>query len=169
MSFWSTGIGIWWALNDFSIGTLSQVLGPVQPLGARKIIIGQTGKLASLFWRALAWIALISSIAWSSAWAINGWSFSGSSPSTKIGCQPIPSKYFCKFSFDSRERMVGLEILNPLRSKIGKTAPSLIGLMNLLDCHEVASGPVSASPSPTTAATIKSGLSKMAPVACEME
>ena len=27
-------------------------------------------------------------------------------------------------------------------------------------CHEVASGPVSDSPSPTTAATIKSGLSK---------
>ena len=30
----------------------------------------------------------------------------------------------------------------------------------------VASGPVSASPSPTTAATIRSGLSKAAPKAC---
>jgi len=33
----------------------------------------------------------------------------------------------------------------------------------LLDCHAVASGPVSASPSPTTQATIRSGLSNAAP------
>jgi len=34
---------------------------------------------------------------------------------------------------------------------------------NLFECQLVASGPVSASPSPTTAATIRSGLSKAAP------
>ena len=34
-------------------------------------------------------------------------------------------------------------------------------------CQEVASGPVSASPSPTTAATMSSGLSKAAPQAWE--
>ena len=34
---------------------------------------------------------------------------------------------------------------------------------NLVMCHDVASGPVSASPSPTTAATIRSGLSNAAP------
>jgi xylulose-5-phosphate/fructose-6-phosphate phosphoketolase len=35
---------------------------------------------------------------------------------------------------------------------MGKTAPSLAGLRNLLECQLVASGPVSASPSPTTQA-----------------
>jgi hypothetical protein len=39
----------------------------------------------------------------------------------------------------------------------------------LLECQEVASAPVSASPSPTTQATIRSGLSKAAPKACETE
>ena len=34
-----------------------------------------------------------------------------------------------------------------------------------MDCQEAASGPVSASPSPTTQATIRSGLSKAAPKA----
>ena len=34
-------------------------------------------------------------------------------------------------------------------------------------CHEVASGPVSDSPSPTTAATIRLGLSNAAPQACD--
>ena len=34
-------------------------------------------------------------------------------------------------------------------------------------CQDVARGPVSDSPSPTTAVTIKSGLSKAAPQACE--
>ena len=39
------------------------------------------------------------------------------------------------------------------------------GFINLLECHDVASGPVSASPSPTTQATIKLGLSITAPYA----
>ena len=37
------------------------------------------------------------------------------------------------------------------------------------ECQLVASGPVSASPSPTTQATIRSGLSNAAPCACESE
>ena len=49
------------------------------------------------------------------------------------------------------------------------SAPSFTGLMNLFDIQEAANGPVSASPSPTTAATIRSGLSKTAPVAWEIE
>jgi hypothetical protein len=40
-----------------------------------------------------------------------------------------------------------------------------MGLSSLFDCHAVASGPVSASPSPTTQATIRSGLSNTAPKA----
>src|SRR5580698_566275 len=62
-----------------------------------------------------------------------------------------------------RASNVGLEILKPLRCRIGKTAPSVTGSRNLLECQAVASGPVSASPSPTTHATISSGLSKTAP------
>ena len=51
---------------------------------------------------------------------------------------------------------------------MGSTAPSVIGFRNLLECQAVAKGPVSASPSPTTQATIRLGLSKAAPYACEM-
>ena len=36
-----------------------------------------------------------------------------------------------------------------------------------MECHDAASGPVSASPSPTTHAAIRSGLSKTAPKAWE--
>src|SRR5262245_47553766 len=43
---------------------------------------------------------------------------------------------------------------------MGKTAPSVAGLRNLFECQLVASGPVSASPSPTIQATIRSRLSK---------
>src|ERR1039457_702149 len=62
-----------------------------------------------------------------------------------------------------RARRVGLEILYPLRCRIGSTAPSVAGLRNLLECHAVASGPVSASPSPTQQATMRLGLSNTAP------
>ena len=147
----------------------SHSFGPVQPLGARKTIIGHTGNELSLFLRAFSWIALIFSIALSKPAAISGCIFSGSVPSTKIGSQPSPSKYLRKFSFDSRDKIVGLEILKPFKFKIGNTAPSFTGLMNLFDIQEAANGPVSASPSPTTAATIRSGLSKTAPVAWEIE
>src|SRR5208337_4971347 len=53
----------------------------------------------------------------------------------------------------------------PLRCRIGRTAPSVIGSRNLLDCQAVANGPVSASPSPTMQATMSPGLSNAAPKA----
>ena len=59
--------------------------------------------------------------------------------------------------------MVGLEILKPFKFKIGNSAPSLIGLMKVVDIQEAANGPVSASPSPTTETAITSGLSRIAP------
>ena len=46
---------------------------------------------------------------------------------------------------------------------MGSTAPSVAASRNLFECQAVASGPVSASPSPTTQATINSGLSNTAP------
>ncbi len=64
-----------------------------------------------------------------------------------------------------RDSTVGLLILNPFKCRIGSTAPSLTGLSSLLECHAVASGPVSASPSPMMQATIRPGLSNAAPKA----
>ena len=58
-----------------------------------------------------------------------------------------------------------MAILYPLRCKIGSTTPSFFLFKNLLICHEVASGPVSASPSPTQQAAIKFLLSSTAPAA----
>lgn len=48
---------------------------------------------------------------------------------------------------------------------IGRTAPEVLGFKNLLVCQAVAIGPVSASPSPTATAAIRSGLSRTAPKA----
>src|SRR3982750_1194345 len=59
----------------------------------------------------------------------------------------------------------GLAILYPLRWRMGSTAPSVAGFRNLFECQLVASGPVSASPSPTTQHTMRSGLSNAAPYA----
>src|SRR4026209_1299294 len=63
-----------------------------------------------------------------------------------------------------RARIVGFAILYPLRFRIGSTAPSRIGLMNLFECQDVASGPVSASPSPMTQATMTPGLAGAMPL-----
>ena len=48
-------------------------------------------------------------------------------------------------------------------STTGSTAPSVAGFRNFAQCQLAASGPVSASPSPTTAKTRRSGLSSAAP------
>src|SRR6266545_2916815 len=62
-----------------------------------------------------------------------------------------------------RAKRVGLLILYPLRCNTGSTAPSVIGLRNLLLCQLVARGPVSDSPSPTMTSVIKSGWSYTVP------
>src|SRR6185312_13082340 len=49
------------------------------------------------------------------------------------------------------------------------TAPSRAGSRNLFECQLVASAPVSASPSPITQQTKRSGLSNTAPNACSSE
>jgi hypothetical protein len=48
----------------------------------------------------------------------------------------------------------------PLRWRTGRTAPSVRGLRNLVLCHDVASGPVSLSPSPTMVSAMRSGCRK---------
>src|SRR5659263_419236 len=66
-----------------------------------------------------------------------------------------------------RASTVGLAILCPLRWRTGSTPPSCSVVVNLFECQDVASGPVSASPSPTTVNARRLGLSKTAPYAWE--
>lgn len=60
-------------------------------------------------------------------------------------------------------KIVLSEILKPFACKMGSTAPDSAGSMYLYACQAAAVGPVSASPSPTTQATTRSGLSITAP------
>ena len=162
-------IGTWCARKEPSIWLPSTTFGPVQPFGVRSTIIGHFGLVRSSFSLAFFWIALISSIAWSKAAAILLCISIGSPPSTKYGFQPHPSKKCSNSSREIRAKMVGLLILYPFRCRIGKTAPSVFGFKNLLHCQEVASGPVSDSPSPTIHAATRSGLSNTAPKECASE
>src|SRR3972149_947247 len=59
--------------------------------------------------------------------------------------------------------MVGEEILKLLRWSMGRTAPSVAGFMNLVECQAPAVGPVSPSPSPTMHPAMRAGLSRTAP------
>ena len=138
-------------------------------MGVRRTIMGQAGRLSSPVVRAWAWMRWISRMAQSRAAAMVWCICSGSLPSTKRGSQPQPRKKLSTSSWLMREKMVGLAILKPFRCRMGSTAPSVMGFMNLLPCQEVASGPVSASPSPTTQAAIRLGLSATAPKAWARE
>jgi len=162
-------MGTWWARKQSSTGFPSTSLGPVQPLGERNTIMGQRGRVVSPVVRACCWMRLISRMAQSRVAAICWCIFSGSLPSTKRGSQPQPRKNCSTSSWEIREKMVGLAILKPFKCRMGSTAPSVMGFRNLLECQDVARGPVSASPSPTTQAAMRSGLSATAPKAWARE
>jgi hypothetical protein len=51
-----------------------------------------------------------------------------------------------------------------LRCRIGRTTPSVTGFRNLLECQLVASGPVSASPSPDDAGDDQAGIVEGGPI-----
>ena len=80
-----------------------------------------------------------------------------------MGRWPYPASSARSSSAEMRARIVGLAIFQPLRCRIGRTAPSPAGSSSLFECQLVAIAPVSASPSPTTQQTTRSGLSKAAP------
>ena len=141
--------------------------GAVQPFGARSTIIGHLGRSAFPVRRASACAPRIASTQRSSVAAIAWCIESGSEPSTRNGVQPRPRNRLVSSSVEMRASSVGLSILYPFSDSTGSTAPSRIGFRNLFRCHDVASGPVSATPSPTPAATIRFGLSNAAPQACE--
>ena len=143
--------------------------GPVQPFGVSRMIMGQIGRSLTPSSLAFRWFSLISAMQQSTASAIFSCISIGSLPLTKYGFQPQPLKNHSLSSFEIRANTVGLLILYPLRCRIGSTAPSFFALRNLFECHAVARGPVSASPSPTTQAAMRSGLSKTAPKAWASE
>src|SRR5208282_3128475 len=68
-----------------STGRPSTTLGPVQPLGVLRTIIGQRGRSVTPRSRASDWIRRISAMTLSSVSAIKGCIASGSCPSTNIG------------------------------------------------------------------------------------
>ena len=143
--------------------------GPVQPFGVRSTIIGHArpGQVRRRLRRAPAWIGR------------------GSAPIDRVG---IGGRASCRCTAAGRrpstvDRLVAVAAQQRVelvvagsgpapsgwrscsRSGAGSAAPRrrAAGLRNLLECQLAASGPVSASPSPTTQATIRSGLSNAAP------
>ena len=162
--------GTWCDRQESSTCLPSMTGGQVQPFGVLKMIIGQAGRDSSPA-AARALISEISSSTTSSSSANRActaaWSSPSNPPTNRCGLWPYPRMRSSSSSSGMRARTVGLAILYPLRCRIGSTTPSLAGSMNLFECQEVARGPVSASPSPTTAATSRSGLSNAAPYACD--
>ena len=80
----TSAIGTWCERQVPSTGLPSTSFGPVQPLGVRRMIIGQRGRTAVAGARRACWIAAISSRTASSVAAIAG-ARAGSSPATMYG------------------------------------------------------------------------------------
>ena len=147
----------------------STILGPVQPFGtlqndhrpARPVRDYRCHSRASLDRRDLIEHAL------EGRWPSAGASMRAHRlPRNRVASHSPISRLSQLAARDSRENR-GFAILYPFKWRIGNTVPSLAGFRNLFECQAVASGPVSASPSPMTQATKRSGLSNAAPKACE--
>src|SRR5262249_43338212 len=83
--------------------------GQVQPLGVRKTIIGQAGRLTvAPLARASAQICLISGTTVSSTAANCWWTAAGSWPSTKYGFEPLPPQELCRTARGVRAREAGV-------------------------------------------------------------
>ena len=138
--------------------------GPVQPFGVRSTIIGQRARVGRRSRRRVvlnrADLVERPGRAWRPSLVHR---FGGSSPSTKYGLVAVSPK-----ACSARPRESGRGRSDPRscsRSGAGSAERRrrCAGLRNLFECQLVASGPVSASPSPTTQTTIRSGLSNAAP------
>ena len=87
-------------------------------------------------------------------------------PSEKIGVRAGDRIVFIdgkKFTGKKITNEIVMKNLKGVKDSKVKVSIFRRGFKNLLECQAVARGPVSASPSPTTQATIKSGLSNAAP------
>ena len=78
----------------------------------------------------------------------------------------IPSKELFQFSVADASQYGRVGNFVAVKMENGQNGAVVDGIQKLFECQLVANGPVSASPSPTTQATSKSGLSNAAPYAC---
>jgi hypothetical protein len=138
--------------------------GPVQPFGVRSTIIGQRGRVTSpsIPGRGAGWPSISSST--SSSVAAMSWCISaGSSPRRPSDRVAVALKQRGELVVGDAGQhgrvgdLVAVQVQDRQHGAVGA------GLRNLFECQLAASGPVSASPSPTTQQTSRSGLSKHAP------
>jgi hypothetical protein len=154
--------GTWCERNVPSTGRPSTSCGPVQPLGVRSTIAGH-GRRGPVPWpRASPGIVRMRrSSRRASPRAPDGPArIAAFDESRRVAVCPRAAT---ARRHHSRVRAPSDRDAYPFRCRIGSTAPSRAGLRKLTLFQDPASGPVSASPSPTTAATTRSGLSKAAP------
>ena len=151
-------------------GVPSTSCGPVQPFGVRSTIAGQRGVPRAVRRRRCGrrrWIARISRVGAVERGGEVAMHLRGSSPATIRGRVAVAAQQREeRRPRASRPSTVGPAILCSLRCRIGSTAPSCAGSRKRIPFHEPSSGAVSASPSPMTQATSRSGLSNAAPKAC---
>ena len=143
-----------------STGAPSTSAGPVQPFGVRSTIMGHAGRARRSSARDSRRMRAMSSRASSIAAAIRRCMSLGLGALHEDRPVAVALDERAELRLGMRASTVGLAIFQPLRCRIGSTAPSPAGSRNLFECQLVASGPVSASPSPTTQQTTRSGLSK---------
>jgi len=147
-------------------GKAVDLFGAVQPFGVRRTIIGQRARVLSPSTRARDCSARISLSTWSSVAASVLVNERGSSPADEIRLQPQPTSRSVSSRSEMRSEHCRVGDLVAVQVQDGSTAPIADRVRETCsNCQLVASGPVSASPSPITHATTRSGLSNAAPKA----
>jgi len=137
----------WCERNVPSTGFPSTTFGPVQPLGERRTSSASAPRhLAAPFRRAIRDTVEIANHL-SSVAAMSGCMIADRRLRRNTARSEAPEHRLELLVRDPRQHR-GPGDLRAVQVEDGSTAPSRAGLRNLFDCHEVASAPVSASPSP---------------------
>ena len=105
----------------------------------------------------------MSSKAASRAAASSAWTSAGSSPATIADGVAVALEQVHQLVLGDAGQHRGVGDLVAVQVQDRQHGAVAAGSRNLLPCQLAASGPVSASPSPTMQATTRSGLSKAAP------
>ena len=163
--------GTWWARKVPSTGSPSTTSGPVHPFGVRSTIIGHArarsprrrcGRPAGSPRCGRERGRIVAASCWCTV--------AGSSPASRCAARSrsrasaIPAVVG---GDPGQHRRIGDLVL--VEGQDRQHGPVAGRIEELAACQLVASGPVSASPSPTTQKTIRSGLSRAAPYACSSE
>ena len=160
--------GTWCERHVPSTGRPSTSFGPVQPFGVRRTIIGQRGRSARRRRAPRAGSPRSRRAPRRARRRTAGAPPPGSSTrdDEDRAASRSPRRARAARSRGSARARSGSRSCS--RSGAGSAARRrrVRGLRNLFECQLAASGPVSASPSPTTQATSRSGLSNAAPKAC---